>query len=98
MSYQMLRRLLHYCPETGQFTWRFDEKVYAGVKGKPAGSLKKNGYIQICYKRKKYYAQRLAVLYMTKREAQHQVRHLNSNHSDNTWSNLQDREAGYYTL
>lgn len=98
MSYQMLRRLLHYCPETGQFTWREDEKVYYQSRGKPAGTRKKNGYIQIHYRDKKFYAHRLAILYMTKTEAKHQIRHINSNYSDNRYQNLLDREAGYNYL
>ena len=95
MTYQTLKRVLHYCPDSGEFTWTHDEKVRLQSRGKSAGCLKKNGYIQIHYKRKMYYAQRLAVLYITKRQPQFRVRHINNIRSDNTYNNLLDREPEY---
>ena len=97
MTYQTLKRVLHYCPDSGEFTWTHDEKVRLQSRGKPAGCLKSNGYIQLSYNKKKYYGQILAVLYMTKRFPQFRVRHKNNNRSDNSYINLLDREPGYYS-
>lgn len=95
MTYQSLKRVLHYCPDSGEFTWTHDEKVRYQSRGKPAGCLKANGYVAIGYKGQRYYAQRLAVLYMTKRQPQFRVRHKNNNRSDNSYINLLDREPEY---
>ena len=95
MTYQSLKRVLHYCPDTGLFTWTHDEKVNVHYRGKPAGSIKANGYVQISYQYKKFYAHILAILYVTKRLPEFRVRHLNNIRSDNTYNNLLDREPEY---
>ncbi len=95
MTAQKLKTILSYDPETGLFTWKHGDEVNVHYRGKPAGSLKKNGYIQISYRYKKYYAQSLAILYTTNRLPQGRVRHINNKRSDNRLVNLLDRQTGY---
>lgn len=84
LTQEELMKLLHYEPSTGIFTWKFN-----GVnvkKGQEAGTIS-DGYYSISIKRKKYFAHRLAFLYMLG-EMPSQVDHINGLMWDNKWSNL----------
>jgi hypothetical protein len=62
-----LKELLNYDPETGHFTWKFPPNGICGpqkVPGTVAGSSNTRGYIQIRIDGVRYYAHRLAFLYM----------------------------------
>jgi hypothetical protein len=82
-----LREVLHYCPDTGGFTWRFSRR---GVKaGSVAGSVsKEQGYRYICVDRRSYLAHRLAWLYMNGEWPAEQVDHKFGIRDDNRWSEL----------
>lgn len=88
LTQDRLKQLLHYEPETGIFTWRVERP--RGRIGKPAGTIKRDGYVHIGVDYNRYFAHRLAFLYMTGEmpEPKQHVDHINSNTVDNRWANL----------
>ena len=87
-----LRSILHYCPDTGVFTWASSRQGI--LPGRVAGSLAANGYINIGIDRKIYFAHRLAFLWMLGKFPENQVDHINRVKTDNRWSNLRDVPQG----
>lgn len=81
-----LKTLLHYCPETGLFTWL----VSAGGAriSSTAGTLCNDGYVQIQIAGIQYRAHRLAFLYMEGEFPPVIVDHMNRITDDNRWDNL----------
>jgi hypothetical protein len=86
-----LKSILHYCPDTGIFTWkhRSDVKPEWNTRwaGKVAGVPYNLGYVGIGILGKKHLAHRLAYLYMTGCLPS-QVDHKNGIRNDNRWSNI----------
>ena len=90
ISQEALRRILHYSPENGAFTWVVDRRrgVYAGDK---AGCVdKQRNRLVIGIDGHIYLAYRLAFLYMTGKWPAGTVDHINGNSADNCWANLRD--------
>lgn len=81
-----LKKILHYSPETGLFTWAVDRRRIRA--GRIAGSINVRGYIQIGIEGKLYYAHRLAFLYQTGVWPDADVDHISGDRSDNSWCNL----------
>lgn len=80
-----LKRVLHYDPKTGVFTW----KVNTGpVKVGTIAGCFDDGYIRIRINKKMYYAQLLAYLYMKGYFPEYLVDHKDGIGSNNKWSNL----------
>jgi len=89
LTQERLKDVLHYNPETGIFTWR--QSLGGRVKcGGIAGSTNTAGYIQIAIDKKKYFAHRLAFLYMEGYIPENQVDHINRVRNDNSWCNLRE--------
>ena len=86
-----LKKRLHYEPETGVFT-----RILA-IKGNAAGTISggiaTSGYIQIRLLGFRYYAHRLAFLYMTGAFPPNETDHKNRVRDDNRWSNLRHATA-----
>jgi len=88
-----LRDLLHYDPNTGLFTWT--RTLRTGFKGNGircrqgaiAGKTS-DRYSKICVGGGRYYAHRLAFLYMTGEWPNGIVDHIDGNGMNNAWSNL----------
>ena len=82
-----LKRLLHYDPETGVFTWRVARTNRVKV-GEEAGSIMPIGYRMVRLDGKDYLLHRLAHLYMTGEWPEGQLDHKNNDRADNRWDNL----------
>ena len=87
LTQEELKRLLDYCPETGEFTWKVRRALWIPI-GTIAGYKSKAGYVQIRIYQTTYYAHRLAFLYMTGSLPDAFVDHINGDTSDSRWSNL----------
>jgi hypothetical protein len=91
LQHARLLELLHYDPETGQFTWRVDPnpiKKGRTQAGDVAGTLTSCGYVSINIQGTHYYAHRLAVFYVTGEWPSHEIDHKNGKRADNCWLNL----------
>lgn len=83
-----LRTALFYNKRTGVFTWRVKRSNRSA--GTEAGTLHRNGYVEVAFKKKKYRAHRLAWFYVTGAWPVQTVDHKNRVRTDNRWSNLRD--------
>ena len=109
MTQSELKKLLHYDPNTGVFTWRKrDASLFKRASdckswnkrfsGNRAGCVAptKGGYTnrQISIRGKLYREHRLAWLYMTGSAAPDEIDHINRNATDNRWTNLRAANNG----
>lgn len=90
VTQKRLRELFNYDEDTGLFT-RISPVRKANV-GDIAGCVAKNGYITISVDCKRYYAHRLAFIYMTG-SCPRTVDHIDRDRSNNKWSNLRESTA-----
>jgi len=92
LSFERLREVLDYDPETGRFTWLVDrpQRVKAGDLAGYIDKSRGDGYYRIGIDRQWYQASRLAFLWMTGEWPQGEVDHKNANTKDDSWSNLRD--------
>lgn len=90
LTAQQLREVLHYDPETGQFSW--SPHYHGGrLRGKPVGHVSvETGHVNIRVFKRSYEAHRLAWLYMTGVWPENTVDHENRVPHDNRWKNLRD--------
>ena len=86
-----LKELFTYSPETGLFCRLFSR---GGEQfGSEAGSLHPSGYVYITIDYKKYFAHRLAWLYVHGVMPEFAIDHVNRERSDNRISNLREATA-----
>lgn len=86
ITQEYLKEALHYCPDTGIFTWiKARPKV---VVGSIAGCLNPSGYINIKLDSKVYKAHRLAFLFMNGEFPKAGTDHKDHVKHNNIWSNL----------
>ena len=85
---ERLRELLHYDPETGEWTWARPQKASHMKPGDRAGSFFVQGYRGIMIDGRRYKEHRLAFLYMTDDWPPGSIDHINLDKADNRWSNL----------
>ena len=86
MTKKELKSVLDYNPEAGVFVWRTSN----GTRkvGDIAGHIRKDGYVDIQTRGKKYSAHRLAWLFVHGEMPSEQIDHINHNRSDNRIENL----------
>ena len=86
LTQEHLKKVLHYNPDTGIFTWKAREGC-----GRRAGAIaggRCNGYVVIGINYKHYTAHRLAFLYMCGSFPNRHVDHIDHNRSNNKFNNL----------
>jgi hypothetical protein len=86
---ERLRELLHYAPETGAFTWRARSRNGVQV-GAVAGCGHGEGYWFIGIDGRRYFAHRLAWLYVHGAWPTADIDHINGVRNDNRIVNLRD--------
>ena len=92
LTQERLRELLDYNAETGIFKWK--ESPSNGISSETeAGCVDVKGYVVIRVDNKKYYAHRLAILYVDGYMPENTVDHVNRVRADNRRTNL--REASH---
>ena len=89
LTQEELKKLLHYNPETGVFTWKVKTSNRVKV-GDVAGHINKTGYLQIGVSGNLYQSHRLAWLYMTGKWPKDHIDHINGIKDDNRWPNLRE--------
>lgn len=88
LTHEMLKELLTYDPQTGDFTWRVKrQRIQAGTT---AGYTGVDRRVMIGVRGRIYLASRLAVFYMTGKWPTHQIDHKDRNPSNNRWNNLRE--------
>lgn len=90
LTQKYLKELLHYNPNTGIFTWKVAKNSHAKV-GDIAGYKKISDlYIAIKIDSKKYFAHRLAFLYVYGNFPKRNIDHINHIRDDNRIINLRE--------
>lgn len=89
LTAQRLRELLHYCPDTGAFTW-IGTTNPKHKPGRPAGWREGNIYLRISVESRTYFAHRLAWLHASGEWPTGQIDHIDGDRTNNRWVNLRD--------
>lgn len=80
--------MLHYDPETGNFTWIKPNAKGPVKPGDRAGTVSAYGYVVICIDREYCLGHVLAWLYMTGEHPTHEIDHKDTIRTNNAWANL----------
>lgn len=97
LNQERLRELLTYDPTSGTWSWRVDMKTGRGngrvhmAAGASAGAVSSaKGYKKIGIDGRRYWAHRLAFLWMTGEWPSSNVDHIDGNGGNDAWANLRD--------
>jgi hypothetical protein len=90
ISHEELKRLLHYDPETGVWTWRVKIHPMQTPVGQPIRAVHRLGYVHFSIGGRKYLGHRLAWFYMTGKWPVAQIDHKDLNPSNNKWTNIRE--------
>ena len=91
LTAQRLRELLHYCPDSGLFSWAVTTPWKQ--QGQAAGCVNTLGYHVIRLDRVLYTAHRLAWLYVHGEWPKQSIDHIDGNRQNNRMRNLRDVSA-----
>ncbi len=95
LTIERLRELLHYDPETGIFTHRIGRKGQSTRAGEIAGRIRaQDGHRRIGIDYGRYFASRLAWLYMTGEWPESEIDHINRIPNDDRFANLRVATRG----
>jgi hypothetical protein len=86
LTYEEVSEVLDYDPETGLLKW--NECAHHTVRGKIAGSVNKDGYVDLRCKGKRMYGHRVAWLLTHKEWPKKHIDHINGIKTDNRIVNL----------
>jgi hypothetical protein len=89
---EYLDTLFRYSFDDGILTWAVKRRGTKGI-GNEAGSLRKNGYVQINIDGKLYFAHRLIWMLATGEWPKKELDHINGVRSDNRLENLREADA-----
>lgn len=81
MTPEQVRTIFEYNPETGEFY-----KLANGSRG----HVKRNGYIRFSHDGRTYSSQRLIWMFMTGKEPEGDIDHIDHDRQNNRWSNLRE--------
>lgn len=95
LTQDRLKSVLHYDQETGLFTWTTDMKTGRGngrvhIKAGSRAGTPDRRYIRIGVDGTRYWAHRLAFLWMTGSFPKIIIDHIDGDPSNNKWTNLRD--------
>lgn len=90
LTQQRLRELLDYDPDTGTFRWRNRPVGNGAFKPEYRAGAESHGYTTISVEGERFFASRLAWLYMTGKWPDNEVDHINGRPADDRWSNLRE--------
>jgi hypothetical protein len=88
LTQDRLKYLLHYDPETGDWTWLNPPNHNTRLKGRLAGNRRHDGYLRIRIDGGLFYSSHLACLYMTGKLPDKEMDHIDRNPANDKWSNL----------
>lgn len=88
IGHDELLRILNYDKETGIFTWKINH--FKCRKGAIAGRTHHTGYVQFDVYGRRYLAHRMAWFFVHGKWPEHEIDHINGNHSDNRIANLRE--------
>jgi hypothetical protein len=88
LSIEELREVLRYDSETGHLWWLISQKGVS--RDRPAGTVRPDGYRQIAWKKRVYFAHNLAFGFTSGRWPNPTVDHINRDKSDNRIVNLRE--------
>ncbi|MEM1188173.1 MAG: HNH endonuclease [Pseudomonadota bacterium] len=88
ITQKQLKEVLSYDPDTGTFIWK--QSRGGRLKGSVAGAIREDGYNVIYFQTRRYYAHRLAWLYVYGCWPKNMIDHRNGVRSDNRIKNLRD--------
>lgn len=89
MTPDRLREVLSYHPWTGEFRWKLCIGPRTSV-GSVAGYVTDQGFVKISIDGRRYFAHRLAWLYMKRQWPTGSINHKNRKPADNRWPNLRE--------
>lgn len=93
ITQERLRYLLHYDPETGEWTWLNPPNHNTRLIGLIAGHVRPDGYRQIRIAGVAYYSSRLACLYMTGEWPAEEMDHIDRDPNNDEWINLRQASS-----